>query len=66
MKRELKRRREETLHEWHKRLAPSIRRMNEDEIEEVLHEVSFTAYVEGTRVMEDTLRLKNNRHYGQR
>lgn len=66
MKRELKRRNGETLHEWHKRITPSLRRMNEDEIEEVLHEVSFTAYVEGTRVMEDTLRLKNNRHYGQR
>lgn len=63
MKRELKKRKEESLHRWHKRLVPLIKRMSDEEIEEVLHEVSFTAYVEGTRVMEDTIKLKNQRNY---
>lgn len=51
MKRTLKRRKGETLGEWRERIAPLCVGMSAEQIQEVLHDVSVTSYIEGTNTL---------------
>lgn len=48
MKRELKKRKNETLYEWRKRIAPLCTGMTTEQLLEVLCEVSITSYSVGS------------------
>lgn len=49
MKKELKKKRDETLYDWYSRLADYYagKRMTRDELHELLREVSIRSYAEG-------------------
>lgn len=50
MENTLKRRNDESLHQWISRIAPRCKAMEADEIHEVLTEVSRVSYTEGVHV----------------
>lgn len=56
MKRELKKRKEETLCEWRERIAPLCTGMTTDQLLEVLREVSVTSYTIGSNAALEVLK----------
>lgn len=62
MKKELKLRKDETLYDWHVRLADYYhgKKMKYDELKDVLHEVSVNGYNKGSDAMYLTLMNSNN------
>lgn len=48
MKRELKKRKDETLCEWRERIAPLCTGMTTEQLQEVLREVSVASYAVGS------------------
>ena len=56
MKRELKKRKEETLCEWRERIAPLCTGMTSEQLLEVLREVSVTSYAVGSDAALEVLK----------
>lgn len=56
MKRELKKRKDETLGEWRKRIALLCTGMSAEQMQEVLHEMSVASYIEGSNAMAEVQR----------
>jgi hypothetical protein len=58
MKKELKKKRDETLYHWYSRLADYYegQRMDRDELYHLLREVSIVSYTEGGRLMSRILK----------
>ena len=48
MKRTLKRRKDEKLGEWCERIAPLCQGLSTEQMQEVLHSVSVSSYIEGS------------------
>ena len=56
MKRELKKRKDETLYEWRKRIAPLCTGMTTEQLQEVLREVSVTSYTIGSNAALEVMK----------
>jgi len=56
MKRELKKRKDETLAEWRERITPLCTGMTTEQLQEVLREVSVTSYAVGSDAALDVLK----------
>ena len=56
MKRELKKRKDETLSEWRERIAPLCTGMTTEKLQEVLREVSVTSYAVGSDAALEVLK----------
>lgn len=48
MKKELHKRKDESLHEWCERIAPLCKELSPSKMFEVLHNVSVKSYIEGS------------------
>lgn len=56
MKRELKKRKDETLGEWRERIAPLCTGMTTEQLQEVLREVSVTSYAVGSNAALEVMK----------
>lgn len=61
-----KKRKDEGLHEWTIRLAEEvpIRKLDDEDLKELLHEISIQGYIEGSNAMSKAIEATlNNRRY---
>jgi len=61
-----KKRKDETLHEWTSRLAEDvpIRKLDDENLKELLHEISIQSYIQGSNAMSESIVATiNNRRY---
>lgn len=56
MKRELKKRKDETLSEWRERIAPLRTGMTTEQLSEVFREVSVTSYTVGSNAALEVMK----------